>query len=267
MMPIPYWWLASLLCCACVCQAPNESGKDEDLQPIQSALTYHTPGYHLKLREVLMTKAPHGPPVQLLILPSFHPETLVTLYATTERVGPWKQVERTGFEAQVVRPSESIWEHRGAADEVKCTVAKRQVSGEIAERLTDLWRGMLLRTRHSSDRKVHLDGVSYYFTSWKENHGTWSGMADNPAEGSRPYVLAEIGKSLIEYVEADSAAEKEALSLLTKQMDALEALLAAPEDRPQKARPQGGDGDVGRKPDLPAVQLGPATGASQKARS
>src|SRR5215831_2482823 len=85
--------------------AAQEPRKDKlELEPLQSALTYHTPSYYPELRRVLLHKAP-ADDLQLLILPSLEPEALLSVYRTKD-----------GCEAQVVRPVRSILEHLGDQD-------------------------------------------------------------------------------------------------------------------------------------------------------
>lgn len=68
--------VTAMLAGAALCQAPPAS-RDGDLEPIASALTDPSPDYHLKLREILMRKAPAKCDLQFMVLPSFQPETLL----------------------------------------------------------------------------------------------------------------------------------------------------------------------------------------------
>ena len=53
----------------CCCSAENDSPSafrvlDGDLEPMESALTYHTPAYHVHLRRALIDRAPRLTSVQ-----------------------------------------------------------------------------------------------------------------------------------------------------------------------------------------------------------
>ena len=217
----------------------------EDLEPVPSALTYHTPEYHQSLRQVLFGKAPRRSDVQFLILPSFEPETLVSIYDVDN-----------GFEVQIVRAEKQIWNEGNSrnvageivgdggvriqivtpdqqrswdeekAGEVPCKVMKKALPASVYVRLKALWKSMLLRTQHQRNDRQVIDGVSYVFVSYERGIGWRSGRAHSPAEGTRPFMLAEIGKLVVAFVEAESSAEEETLSRMTELMDNLESMLA-----------------------------------------
>jgi hypothetical protein len=134
-----------------------------------------------------------------------------------------------------VKPGKQIWEalHEVRREErtkplaIECTGTKAIIPGPVAARVTKLWRSMLLRTRYSTADGVHLDGVSYLFFSWEQRVGDMGGEANNPSEGTRAFVLAEIGNCLVSYVEAEPEKRAELLLRLAKEMDRLELLLAA----------------------------------------
>jgi hypothetical protein len=188
---------------------------EADLEPIESALTCHTPAYQLHLRETLMRKAPAHCEVQFLVLPAFEPEMLVSLYPVDG-----------GFEAQVVRPSRQIWGAGSDGGPIDCGEARASVPVAVAARLTRLWRAMLARTRYSQAKAQVLDGVGYQFFSWRQGLGSWGGGVANPPAGSRAFVLARVGSSLAAYVEAQAADQAEHLCALTEAMDRLDSSLA-----------------------------------------
>lgn len=223
---------------AMTCQAPQEN-REGDLVPVESSLTYHSPEYHLKLREILMRKAPAKCPLQFLVVPSFEPETLLSLH----------EVEG-GFEAQVVKPDQQIWPLRATQQAIVCTERNAVVPVPIAVRLTGLWRSMLLRTHYSTSEPQILDGVSYLFFSWKQRVGDWSGEANSPGKGTRAFAMAEVGECLVSYVEAEPAKRPDLQALLEKAMDRLDALLAESAKGTDKAK--SGEGDGNRRGDPPA---------------
>lgn len=205
--------LALLICLGCG-QTPPAAPETQDLEPIEGALTYHTPAYHMQLRQHLLKKA-RANDLQFLILQSFEPEVLLSIYESAR-----------GCEAELVEPEQQIWEKvvakQGEVADIATKVLHKSLPEAIGTRLRALWKTMLLRTRYQDNPPTVLDGVSYVFLS----DGSRGGEANNPIEGTRPFLFAEIGQLVVSYVEAEPAKEKDLLASLTKQMDALDALLA-----------------------------------------
>lgn len=189
---------------------------DGDLEPLESALTYHTPEYHVRLRQVLRQKAPDDGLLQFLVMPSFEPETLLSLH----RVGQ-------GYEAHIVTPREQIWYSKTPVDQIECTEAKQGFPAATAERLLVVWKQMLRRTRYSEAPPTTLDGTSYAFLNLERGVGRdWSGRTSNPLPGTRPNLLAQIGEDVIAYVRADAAAAPALLTKVDTALAQLEASLA-----------------------------------------
>ncbi len=204
----------------CCCSAENDSPSafrvlDGDLEPMESALTYHTPAYHVHLRRALIDRAPRLCVLQFLVLPSFEPETLLSLHQVDGR-----------YEAQVLAPKLQIWAFEGDVGKIECSECKKHLPVQTAERLCRVWNRMLLRTRHNVSRHLVLDGVGYAFMGYERGPGHMSGEASNPEQGTRPYVLADIGEAVVAYVRADSASEHAILAKVSKSLDELEASLA-----------------------------------------
>ncbi|MCC7064174.1 MAG: hypothetical protein IT456_15290 [Planctomycetes bacterium] len=186
-----------------------------DLEPLQSALTYHTPEYHVRLRQVLMKKAPDDSVLQFLVMPSFAPETLLSLH----RVGQ-------GYEVVVISPKEQIWYSKVSVGEIECIEARKSLPSATAEQMCVVWKKMLLRTRYTEAAPTTLDGVAYAFLLSEQGLGDWGGRSSNPRPGTRPDVLAQIGEDVIAYVRADAASEQALLTKVGSALAQLEASLA-----------------------------------------
>ena len=187
---------------------------DGDLEPLESALTYQTAEYHVRLRQVLRQKAPDDCVLQFLAMPSFQPETLLSLH----RVGQ-------GYEAQVLSPKEQIWYSKAPVDQIECIEARKGFPAATAERLREVWKQMLRRTRYSEAPPTTLDGISYAFLNLERGGGP-SGRTSNPLPGTRPNLLAQIGEDVIAYVRADAAAAAALLAKVDTALAQLEASLA-----------------------------------------
>lgn len=228
-------------------QAPDR-GPKQDLEPVASALTHHSPPYHLALRKVLFEKAPRRSLAQFLVLPSFRPEMLASVYRADD-----------GFEAQVTRAEKDIWgqgELEGAepmiseggvqvrvvmpdrvmrwdereVGQTPCRTTQKKLSDRVAARLQLMWRSMLQRTRYQRSDTEVIDGTSYVFVSYERGIGWWSGQTHSPAEGTRAFVLVELGEALVEYVECEPEAEEEALSRMNRLMDKIGAMVTSQSD-------------------------------------
>jgi hypothetical protein len=216
-----------LLACVAAAQAPQERPPQE-LEPLPSALTYHTPAYHVRLREVLLRKA-GGDDLQFLVLESFEPEVLLAVNRTEK-----------GWQAEVIVPEKQIWElvsreeqeHKARTADPPCKVTRKPLPEALATRLLALWQTMLQRTRYAQP-DLSLDGVSYVFLT----NGYRGGEASNPKAGTRPFQLAEIGKLTVAWVRCEQAQEPAALQQLTVKIETLEAMLAAA-DAPTTTAPK-----------------------------
>lgn len=203
--------------CQDLSQGPGSA--KPDLEPLESALTYHTPAYHAKLRELLFGRAPGFSDVQFLVLPSFDRETLASIAEVED-----------GFELSVVRPEEQIWYHEGKVNEIRCEVVKKGVPRTLVDPLRKVWRAMLLRTRYQDSNGVILDGVGYVFLSYERGVGHRGGRTHSPTPGTRAHALVEIGRLLVAFADAEPAAEEAMLSKMSQRIDDLESELAAASD-------------------------------------
>ena len=196
-------------------QTPKEPLRRGELKPMESALTGHTPEYYLKLRQLLFGRAPVRSDLHFLILPSFEPETLASVY----KIGD-------GFEVQIAESEKDVWFHMGRVEEIGVKVSRKTLPAALAIRLKSLWTLMLLRTRYERSDVTVNDGVFYVFSATETGIGQMTGVTHSPAEGTRPCVLADIGKLLIAFVVAEPSREREVLSKMNELMDLLDAMLA-----------------------------------------
>lgn len=223
----PEWVMTSaarvLLWVGCVsgvgmAQQGDARGPRQDLEPIASARTYHTPAYQSKLREILLPAVPWDSPVVFLSLPSFELETLVSVHPVGE-----------AHEVVAVLPERQIWvdiaEKRDAR--IAVTTTKKVMPAKFAGRLQEQWRTMLARTCYTDDPPEVLDGVGYIFLQYRRGAGHRGGEVCNPAAGTRAAALAAVGEALVAYVRAKPADDAAGLIKLGQAMDALDALLAA----------------------------------------
>jgi len=204
--------LALLALCACSGEKQPAAGTlSGDLEPVETALTSRS-DYEDKLRQALMKKAPRSCELQFLVIASFQPEVLLSVYPVGDE-----------YEAQVLTPVTQIWVTEGDAAAIELREAKKELPAPIAKRLSKVWKRMLGRTRYSEAAPTVLDGVAYTFVHY--DRGAWVGESSNPRSGTRPYVLAEAGEALVAYVHAQPDEEQQLLAQVVDSLAQLEASL------------------------------------------
>lgn len=225
--------LLSLLSLTIVLAAKAQSdllvtGPAIELEPVESALTYHTPAYHSNIRKVLFSKIKDPFKFQFLSLPSSSPERLLSVCKTSEE----------NYYGQTLAPERQIWNYDGDVTNINVLTKTKILPKRLVEKACRVWEDMLIRTRYQG-RNVILDGIGYVFLcEVKIKNGyepTLTGESYNPEEGTRPRLLADIGGLLYRYVncskEEEQNLEREILGLLAK----LEAAVKEAEKASNKA--------------------------------
>ena len=191
----------------------------QELFPMESGITCHTPEYTLKLRALLFENKESGGHVpggvqaeelfQFLRLPPFTPETLLT-------------VSRRGanYVATVISPLRQIWSFDGDIANLDVSRKEKQLPVSIAQRADRLWLEMLARARFA-ESGIYPDAEGYCFFKWVKGCGTLAGET-YPRKNTRPAMLAGIARGLVEFVSADAKSEAAILTRLDTQIGALE---------------------------------------------
>ncbi len=205
--------------------------KADELRPVQSGFTYHTPQYHMNIRKVLLDPNDRREKFQFLYMPSLTPEILLTV-----------QRDGMAYDAIVQTTERGLWRFNGNLDKVKVIEQRKTLSVALVERIQVVWQTMLLRTRHlpfgSKHRQiVHqdkskveysmtFDGVSAVFLKFIESYGNLSGHTSNPEKDTKPEVMVRLGKTMIDYVLASKEKEDALQSKIVALTHRLEQLLA-----------------------------------------
>jgi len=183
----------------------------QELFPMQSGLTYHSPEYHTKLCAVLFDKigwtGKHE--FQFLQLPPFTPETLLTV-----------SKRETNYLAVVLSPKKQIWSYDGDTAELDVDRREKFLPAPVAQRADRLWREMLIRSRFA-DSGVYPDAESYCFLKWIKGAGTLAAET-HPRNNTKPSILVGIAINLVQYVNAEAKDEETILENLEELMDKLE---------------------------------------------
>lgn len=171
-----------------------------ELEPVESALTYHTPSYHPSIRKVLFSRVTGPVKFQFLSLPSFSPEYLLSVGEDSDG----------HFFGQALYPENQIWDFAGDVTNITVHTKTKRMPENLAKRANHVWESMLIRTRYQG-RHVILDGIGYVFLcEIKIKNGyqpTLTGESYNPEKGTRPRLLADIGVYLFRYVNCTKAEE------------------------------------------------------------
>lgn len=182
----------------------------QELEPVEDALTYHSPDYQVRLRDVLFAKAPKDSVCQFLRKPSFHPESLLTIWHND-----------SNYIAQVLHPNMNIWYYKGDLPTLQVSATEKELPDELAKRVSSLWHTMLLRTKFQ--RRNHaLDGISYTFLGTVPGYSEITAQSRNPEKGTKPDMLAEIGLHLMNYVMVPPDEEKNIEAQIGDLIDKLE---------------------------------------------
>ena len=183
--------LLSLLTLTLVLAAKAQSdllvaGLAIELEPVESALTYHTPAYHSNIRKVLFPKIKDPVKFQFLSLPSFSPERLLSVCETSEG----------DYYGQTLSPERQIWDYDGDVTNINVVTKTKVLPKRLVEKACRVWEDMLIRTRYQG-RNVILDGIGFVFLcKVKIKNGyepTLTGKSSNPEKGTRLRLLADIG--------------------------------------------------------------------------
>lgn len=208
----------------CVLYGNESPLMSQELSPIESGYTYHTPEYQTKIRQVLLQKAGWlgRCEFQFLMLPPFDAEVLLVV----SRKG-------TNYNAEVFRPEKMIWTYTGDLSDIKVIRVEKTIPKELAERATLLWAQMLIRASFQKSY-IYPDATSYCFF---KNIPQWGDLSGECVfrNGTRSAKLAGIGMLLVDYVQAVPADEKRIASITFKQMEEIESALTTNTSPTQEA--------------------------------
>lgn len=174
--------------------------------------------YDVMVRQVFADAYNGDVVLRVVIEPSFVPEEVVGIRKTEK-----------GFEAFAMTPSSMIWK----TELVRITTFdkagkkqppekddsfqefKRQTPSDIpkitahidsaalpallAQRIARVWKSMLLDARHPKNPHPGLDGASYHFSMWVQNHGDISGEIWSPDERTKTSALVNLATALSQY--------------------------------------------------------------------
>ncbi|MCD4817408.1 MAG: hypothetical protein K8S23_01805 [Candidatus Cloacimonetes bacterium] len=178
-----------------------------ELTPSESFFTDYFPEYNMLVNKHLVEDkfGMDNRNLEFLFIeiPSFIPEIVLGMHKKEDQ-----------YYIKAIIPKNSIWHSMDEKKwffkrklKVAINVFEKPISKKLADDLNFLWQSMLLRTSYPPIKRNHTgiislmcDGTSYKFVKCLD-YGKISGEANNPDFGSKPYLLAEIGKSLVKYVQ------------------------------------------------------------------
>jgi len=194
----------------------------QELLPLASGITYHSPEYYAKIRAVLFrgpdiedpfaSCAPWEDEFQFLKLPPFTPETLLTV----SRKG-------TNYVAVVRQPKKQIWTFGGDTADLAVDQKEKLLPAPLAQRADRLWREMLIRARFA-ESGVYPDAVSYCFFKWIKGAGTLAGET-HPRNNTKPSILVGVALNIVQFINADAKDEEGLLANIDSLMRKLEEKL------------------------------------------
>jgi hypothetical protein len=149
--------------------------------------------YHLRLAEILLRRPKEDPRsnVTVVCLPSFEVEWAIRIRGSTQ----------IGFTAILTEADEKIFCHRDSCS-IQVRTKHKVIDSPLAERLSDVWKKVLQRTRHPKRGRLGRDGVSYHFAYSGPDVGSLAGRTRSPETTTMPGRLVAITHALRTYLEA-----------------------------------------------------------------
>jgi hypothetical protein len=153
------------------------------------------PAYFLRVAELLLRGSPglRHPVVTVVCLPYFEVEWALRIAGS----------DRIGFLAALTEPAERIWCHQ-ASSTIPVRQTQSPIDRDLAVSISQVWKRMLLRTKHAEHASVGLDGVSYHFVYWGSDTGKIGGCTWSPNQETVPGRLVALSEALRAYVKAQS---------------------------------------------------------------
>jgi hypothetical protein len=179
--------------------AAAQDAVDADcLCPEESVLQENTviATYYLRVAEVLLERsaARPRPGLTVVCLPSFEVEWALRVRGSA----------KIGFTAILTEAEEKIWCHV-APRSIQVRAKQKALDAGLGEALCEVWKQVLLRTRHPRRGRQGLDGVSYHFACSELGVGSLAGRTWSPESATVPGRLVAISHALREYLEASEA--------------------------------------------------------------
>jgi hypothetical protein len=173
--------------------------------------------YHF-LVAAMLAEPPTGRKVELasvICLPSFRPEWIVRIL----------DKKNGRFAVLLTEAEEHIWGaywHKRDPREIKVRRKQATLDPELARRLVDAWRRMLVGVRHRRQDRMGLDGVNYHFACLGFGCETLSGRTWSPPPESPAGRLVALSESLREYAESKCSRLAEAGERIGREVARLE---------------------------------------------
>jgi len=116
-----------------------------------------------------------------------------------------------------------------------------EIDSNTAELLSEVWTQMLLKTQHTKNYRIGMDGANYHFYILGIGGQVWS-----PIKDTNTGRLVEIGELLADYVKADVGKRKDILKTIQTKAEELQKKLKDEESPqpipPTLPSPAGGEG-------------------------
>jgi len=166
---------------------------------------------------------------RMVIRPSFSGESAIRIHGQADD----RDIEKTSkFLITYTFAEKSIWYAMAENNEekkeqtVEVTTIIADIPALFAQRLCELWKKMLLRSRIPSDPILGLDGVRIEFSTPLGYGETWT-----PQQRKSPLLFVQLGESLIRYCKAKPKHREQLLKEAEQMAENLENYL---EENPLK---------------------------------
>jgi hypothetical protein len=152
--------------------------------------------YHEHVASILLS--PHEPRergrLSVVCLPAFEVEWALRLLGSP----------KAGYSLVVTVAEQQIGSSR-APETVQAQRLETQVAATIADSIQQVWKKMLLRTRHPEIARIGKDGVRYHFAGFFPEALYMAGTAWSPDPETAPGCLVGLSEALYRYTTSAEA--------------------------------------------------------------
>ena len=158
---------------------------------------FNTPGivlnYEVQVKEILLKDAPLYPYVQMVVLPSFEAEWMVSIAQPKDGI----------FQVEYVTVNQQIWANKKLQD-IKQIKKSAVIPEALANDINHVWKKMLKNVRYPEQDRLGLDGTTFYFIAddlvgraWSPQENSLVGMQTSIGELLRDYVLSRKDENIL----------------------------------------------------------------------
>ena len=171
--------------------------QSENLEPInESLILYNQPElkeYFASVNELLLNDLNPNALARVVVIPSFHEEYVLSIETDG---GNFYFLKRTVDSA--------IWKNPNI-DSIKTIDKRIKIGSDLTKKINHLFYSALSQTQYPIKPIIGLDGVTYYYSAFKELQGVKTGKTWSPTKGTKMADLVEITDLINKMIENNNS--------------------------------------------------------------